>query len=455
MAKKKTTGSKKTKASVKSDAQPNDGDSSSISSKMAEISDLSDEQKAALELLQSGENAFVTGGAGSGKSYLIRQFMKELNPKQMPILASTGAAAVLLGGRTFHSFFGLGIMEGGPFETFRRASEDQRLMKRLRDVEGVIIDEISMIPSTAFEVAEHLARQARESSLPWGGMRVIVVGDFAQLPPVTRSGTAREWAFKCQTWIQSDFQVARLTQNQRTYDQTFLDVLGFVRRGQVNEMVKNYLDLKTRDHNEDDETIRLLPRRDQSEFFNQKKLHQIHEPEVKISSIYLGEEKMVEALKKNSPIPSELILKVGAKVLFLQNDPQKRWVNGTRGTVVDIAPDKITVEKETWRHVTVDKTQFSLQNAEGRTMASVINFPLTLAYATTIHKSQGATLDELWVDLSRLWEPGQAYVALSRLRTGDGLKLIGWNSRSFITDPEVTRFYEQLKNRIQIPNVQN
>jgi ATP-dependent exoDNAse (exonuclease V) alpha subunit len=160
----------------------------------------------------------------------------------------------------------------------------------------------------------------------------------------------------------------------------------------------------------------------------------------------LGQEKLVEALKRNAPIPGELTLKVGAKVLFLQNDPNKRWVNGTKGTVVDIAPDKITVEKETWRHVTVEKTQFSLQDAEGKTVASAINFPLTLAYATTIHKSQGATLDEIWVDLSRLWEPGHAYVALSRLRTGDGLKLLGWRPSSVITDPAVNSFYQGLQS---------
>lgn len=426
------------KKAKKSDASP-------LDLKIGSIDDLSPEQKIALEVLQSGENVFVTGGAGSGKSYLIRQFMRELNPKVMPLLASTGAAAVLVGGRTFHSFFGLGIMEGGPHETFQRAKEDNKLMKRLREVEGVIIDEISMIPGSAFEVAESLARFARESSLPWGGMRVVVVGDFAQLPPVTRDNTKRDWSFRSSIWEQSGFQTVQLSQNQRTYDSHFLDVLADVRAGKVTSLVKEYLDAKIREHDESDETTRLFPRRDQSETFNSIKLGQIPDKEVKIPTIYLGQEKMVEALKRNSPIPPELTLKVGCRVLFLQNDPQKRWVNGTKGTVVDITEEKITVEKETWRHVTVEKAQFSLQNAEGRTMASVINFPLSLAYATTIHKSQGATLDELWVDLSRLWEPGQAYVALSRLRSGDGLKLLGWNPRSILTDPAVTQFYSQLQ----------
>jgi ATP-dependent DNA helicase PIF1 len=417
--------------------------------------ELDSEQKLALEVLQSGENTFVTGGAGSGKSYLIQHFMRSLDRKSMPILASTGAAAVLLGGRTFHSFFGLGIMEGGPQETFHRIKDEAKILKRISQVEGIIIDEISMIPSSAFEVAENLARHARQSALPWGGLRVIVVGDFAQLPPVTRQGQKREWAFQSPIWEQSGFQVVELTKNQRTYDQEFLDVLQAVRQGKMSSLAKDYLDHKIREHDEEDESTRLFPRRDQSESFNQKKLAQIPSEEVRIPSIYLGQERLVEALKKNSPVPGELVLKVGCRVLFVQNDPSKRWVNGTKGTVVDITPDKITVEKDTWRHVTVEKAQFSLQDSEGRTVASVINFPLTLAYATTIHKSQGATLDEIWVDLSRLWEPGQAYVALSRLRTGQGLKLLGWNPRSIITDPAVTQFYQNLVSLTRSQMIRN
>jgi ATP-dependent exoDNAse (exonuclease V) alpha subunit len=159
----------------------------------------------------------------------------------------------------------------------------------------------------------------------------------------------------------------------------------------------------------------------------------------------LGQEKQIEVLKKAAPVPGELVLKEGAHVLFIQNDPQKRWINGTRGVISEIAPDKIIVEKSRGREVTVDKVQFAIQNAEGEVVASVIQFPLTLAYATTIHKSQGATMDQLWVDLGRLWEPGHAYVALSRLSSAEGLNVLSWSPRSFITDPAVRRFYQQLK----------
>ena len=409
------------------------------------LADLSPEQQRALELLQSGENVFVTGGAGSGKSFLLRHFIRELDPKAMPLLASTGAAAVLLGGRTFHSFFGLGIMEGGPGPTFDRAHNNPKIRKRLAQVEGFILDEISMIPREALETAEMLARAARDSSLPWGGMRVIAVGDFAQLPPISRT-RERQWAFLSPVWERSGFQSVWLEQNQRVRDAEFLQILADVRHGKVTERVTEFLNFQLRENDQDDKAVRLFPRRDQSEIFNQRELSEINAEEVVIDSIYLGLEKQIEMLKKTAPVPPRLTLKVGCQVMFLQNDPQKRWVNGTRGIVVDIAPDKITVEKATFRHVTVEKSQFSMLDAEGKIVASVINFPLMLAYATTIHKSQGATLGELWVNLSALWEPGQAYVALSRLSSGQGLRLLGWSPKSFLIDPQVVRFYNELQS---------
>lgn len=407
--------------------------------------ELSPEQAHALDLLRSGENVFLTGGAGSGKSFLIRQFMREIDSKEMPILASTGAAAVLLGGRTFHSFFGLGIMDGGADATYSRASKDKKLMARLRKVEGVIIDEISMIPGQALMIAEALSQRARESSLPWGGMRVIVVGDFAQLPPVTMSGP-RDWCFLNNVWQQSGFQSSMLSHNQRVSDNLFLDVLADVRHGLHTERVRDFLNEHIQEHDEDHPGTRLFPKKIHADTFNQKKLSEIDEDEIVIDSIYFGTEKYVETLMKSSPVPLKLVIKLGCRVMFLQNDPQRRWVNGTRGIVTDFSVDTVTVKKDNGREVQVEKTSFAIQDADGNELASVTQFPLTLAYATTIHKSQGATLDDLWCDLSRLWEPGQAYVALSRLRSSKGLHLIGWSPRSIIVDPKVLNFYKQLES---------
>ncbi len=401
---------------------------------------LNPDQRKALELLQSGENVFLTGGAGCGKSFVVKHFVDELGPKQMPILASTGAAAVLVGGRTFHSFFGLGIMEGGADATFQRASNDKKLGKRLREVEGIIIDEVSMISGECLMIAEALAQNARDSKLPWGGMRVIAVGDFAQLPPVTRSGP-RDWAFVNQVWQQTGFLNYVLTQNERVQDDKYLSVLNKIRVGIVDGFVKEFLDSHQFNNDESDPATRLFSRRDQSLTYNLKKLAEIDKEEIVIDSIYFGTEKFQQTMMNQGPVPPQLRLKVGAEVMFIQNDPNKRWVNGTRGSVVSIEDDKIIVEKLKGRDVTVEKQQFSYLDADGNVVASVIQFPLVLAYATTIHKSQGATLDELWCDLSNLWEPGQAYVALSRLRFGRGLKILKWNARSIKIDPQVQNFY--------------
>ena len=411
--------------------------------KPTDVSQLSEEQIYALDMCESGENIFLTGGAGSGKSYVIREFMKNKDEKQMPILASTGAAAVLLGGRTFHSFFGLGIMEGGPKATLDRLMEDKRALKRIRQVEGVIIDEVSMIPGDALMVAEAISQIARESTLPWGGLRVIAVGDFGQLPPVTRSGQKRDWCFLNDVWKRTDFQTCQLKLNQRIQNIDFLNVLADIRDGQMTTRVREFLEEHTKAHDEDHPGTRLFPRRDQSEDYNQKKLAEINEAEVIVDSIYLGEQRYIEILGKSAPVPAQLKLKIGCRVLFLKNDMQRRWVNGTRGTLTHYEADHLIIRKEGGREVKVEKISFSMLDAEGNAKASVIQFPVILAYATTIHKSQGATLDELWCDLGALWEPGHGYVALSRLRDPAGLHIVRWSPRSFIVDPEVQKFYGQ------------
>lgn len=402
--------------------------------------DLSHDQDQALALLRSGENVFLSGGAGSGKSFLVRHFVREMDSKTMPLLASTGAAAVLIGGRTFHSFFGLGIMDGGPAATLERALMDKRILKRVQRIEGFIIDEISMISGQALAVAEEICRTAKGSSLPWGGLRVIAVGDFAQLPPVTRQGP-RDWAFLHRVWQETGFQTQFLSLNHRVQDKEYLSIVQDVRFGKVTPQVQEYLNSRTVEHDEADEAIRLFPRREQSEKFNQLRLAQLTGEALEYQAVYFGEDRFIESLKRNSPVPEKLILKEGAIVMFVQNDPTRRWVNGTRGTVVDLDEQKLIVQLKNGRDVELERSLFSLQDAEGKVMASVLAYPVVLAYATTIHKSQGATLDKLWVDLSALWEPGQAYVALSRLPFGTGLHLLRWSPRSIIIDPKVAQFY--------------
>ena len=402
-------------------------------------------QEQALEKLQSKDNVFLTGVAGSGKSFLVQRFIRGLDRKAFPVLASTGAAAVLIGGRTFHSFFGLGIMEGGLSYTVDRALSDRRLQHRLKRMEGFILDEVSMISGEALHAAEIITRTLRDNEEPWGGIKVVVVGDFAQLPPVTgRDQSQKDWAFLSETWEYSNFVPAVLNTIVRTDDTEFLEVLNEVRHGKVTEQVEEFLNRKTEIITEDYQGTCLFPRRYTTAQYNQKRLSEVDAELVRIPTEYMGKKNAIETLKRSAPIPEVLELKEGAYVMTRINDPKYRFINGTTGHVVGIDKNEVHIELKSGRVVEVEKIDFALLDADGQPQATARNYPLTLAYATTIHKAQGTTLDELMVDLRSLWEPGQAYVALSRMRSADGLKIRGWDPQSIRVDEAVVRFHNSL-----------
>ena len=397
----------------------------------------------ALGALCSKQNVFLTGEAGSGKSFLIEHYMKDLNKKKFPILASTGAAAVIIGGRTFHSFMGLGIMEGGVDKTVQRALKDKRVVNRLRKVEGFVLDEISMISEETFRAAEKICRLARNKDLePWGGLRVIAVGDFAQLPPIQKRGL-RKWIFQSDVWHASNFRVVQLKQNMRTKNSDFLSVLNSIRIGEVNDGVSNFLNERCQDPGEDFEGTRLFPRRHQAEKFNSMRLDKISNPSVFFESTYTGAKRFVEILKKVSPLKEQIEVKESALIMLKTNDPKQRWVNGSTGVVLGMNDGDLKVELLNGRVVNIERVTLSLYSPEGEVVASVTNFPVELAYATTIHKSQGMTLDTLYVDLSNLWEPGQAYVALSRVVNPEKLFIKSWTVSSIKADKNVNQWYEE------------
>lgn len=406
-------------------------------------------QASAHQALMGSENVFVTGGAGSGKSFLIRHFLKEKSPKDFPVLASTGAAAVLVGGRTFHSFFGLGIMEGGIEATVEKAARNRNVCRRLKKVSGFVVDEVSMLSGPTLRAAELIARRVRGSDLPWGGLRVVAVGDFAQLPPVERSSSqVKGWAFLDEVWKTSNFQTALLQTQTRCIDDEYMRILASVRSGVVTDDVRTYLDSKTGLTPDDFDGTRLFPRRDETERFNLRKLEEIKKPIHKFETVYSGDARSLETLRKYSPVPDLLLIKEGALVMIRQNEPTGKWVNGSTGHVERIQPNKVQVRLLNGRLVDIEKAGFSLLNPEGDILAEAVNFPLSLAWASTIHKSQGATLDKMSVNLSQLWEPGQAYVALSRLTRGADLFIEKWEARSIKVDPQVVEFY---KNAVSAP----
>lgn len=409
-------------------------------------------QKQAFDLLENTpENIFLTGCAGSGKSFLIKEFLKGKDRKTFPVLASTGAAAVLIGGRTFHSFFGLGIMRGNLEDIVQKALDNRQVVRRLRQINGFVLDEVSMIPANALKAAEMIcARARRKPNLPWGGARVIVVGDFAQLPPISERGADKPWAFLSEAWRKSCFVPVVLKTLVRSNDQEFLEILNEVRNGQVSELVSEYLNARTFDDVQDTRDVpHFFPFRRQSEALNSKRLREIDDELYEFRTEFSGNPRAIESLKKNLFLQDVLQIKKSAFVMIRVNDPKYKYVNGSLGHVLEIeeAKDKtvLHIELLNGKVVEIERMGFSILSADGEPLATANNFPVTLAYATTIHKSQGVTVDRMVVDLRNLWEPGQAYVALSRLRTGDGLHLTGWDSNSFKVSPDVVQFYQTLE----------
>ncbi len=401
-------------------------------------------QQKALAILNSPNNVFLTGVAGAGKSYLLQQFLKEKDPKTHRVVASTGAAAVLVGGVTFHSFFGLGIMEGGLERTVKRALDDKRLKRRLRKTQLVVIDEVSMIPGLALKAAESISRKLRDNGAPWGGMKIVAVGDFGQLPPVNTYGTAKDWAFKSEAWLESSFQVAYLNTIVRTEDRDFLRVLNFVREGEVNEEVTQFLNSRMKSREKMSVATHVFPHRRSVEDYNIRELDRLPGEVTKIETIYDGEGPYLEAIRKSAPVPETLYLKNEALIMIRKNDPKLRYVNGTLGKIKKISSDIIEVELLNGLTVEIEPETFSYMNSEGEPVAAATNFPINLAWATTIHKCQGMTLDCAVMDLSRVFEEGQAYVALSRVRSPEGLFIAGWSPNGIRASGDVRAFHQSL-----------
>lgn len=403
-------------------------------------------QTNALEVLQREGNVFLTGAAGTGKSFLLDSYLRDKPADAFPVVASTGAAAVLIGGRTFHSFFGLGIMEGGLDATIARAMRSKRLIKRLQHACCVVIDEVSMLSGATLYAADKIARALRGIDAPWGGLRIIAVGDFAQLPPVTPGAYQKDWAFLHETWNESAFQPALLSTVMRTRDAEFLDILNFVRSGTVNEMVTNFLNERTGSSLEEEDATRLYPHRAKADEYNLRRLHSLPGTLRTFDTQYAGDARAVESGKKSVPIPETLQIKEGALIMMRKNDvsPERQYVNGSLGHVRMIEEDLLTVMLLDGTTIEVEKTKFTCLDGDGAEVMAAWNFPVTLAWATTIHKAQGASLDRMIVDLASLWEPGQAYVALSRVRSSAGLRIERWTPNSIKAEPLVTEFYNQL-----------
>lgn len=402
-------------------------------------------QQEALTILKKETcNVFLTGAPGSGKSYLTNQYIDWLleNGKDFAITASTGIAALNITGKTLHSFMGVRDDNELDEEDIQDILENSRTLNRYQHTEVLIIDEISMVSAQLLENLDIIAKTARNSKKPFGGIRVIAVGDFYQLPPVKG-----EYCFKSTAWENGAFMFCNLTEQHRTNDTLFIDILAGIRSGVLADEHKQHIrDRVTEDVSELKGVIRLDTHNAKVDQINDMKLSRLTtEPKTFVMS-ERGDEKYVAQLKKNCISPERLTLKVGARVIFTRNDKDQRWVNGTQGEVTKMKTNMVTVKiLSNDRVVEVDIVDWEYAIGYGvrkTVKASISQLPLRLAWAITIHKSQGMTLDCAVIDVSRVFATGQAYVAISRVRSLDGVYLQGKLTSGFLSvDESVKDFY--------------
>lgn len=396
-------------------------------------------------ITETNESFFLTGRAGTGKTTFLR-YVSEKSGKNIVTLAPTGMAAILVGGVTIHSFFGFDFTKPSP-----RAVGSSRKMADIRHIDTFIIDEVSMVRCDLIDAIDYNLRAATGSNAPFGGKQIVFTGDLFQLPPVlkmsqksevemmmTEYGTTEGFFFKAHAFEQMQLPCIELKKVYRQSDRVFVDILNQIRIGRIFDEAIDRLNQCVRTPDKKDEPYVILSGLNaRVDAINKKHLDEIISEAVIYNATLEGEIKPSEF-----PVDESLELKVGAQVMFCRNDGSaRRWVNGTLGTVKELNKDGIIVGLESGEDVNVSPATWfktkSTYNKETKQMetenvGSFTQFPLRLAWAISIHKSQGATFQRMQLDLTQrsIFQSGQLYVALSRVQSMDGLFLTSPINRS-------------------------
>ena len=419
-----------------------------LRTEIKEIDDikLGDEQKRVYDLMNgSNENLFITGKAGTGKSVLLQYFVKHTS-KQVAVVAPTGVAALNVGGQTIHSFFSMGLDIQDPDDYSQVSDMGYKRKEILNGIQTLVIDEISMVSADIMDMIDAKLKYARNNDRPFGGCQIIVFGDLYQLPPVVPSGQASRYMEDRYTTVyyfgadeirKNPFKIIELQHVFRQKDQTFINILNKIRLGQADKTLLEDINSCCIVPPEDDQYITLTGDNATANTINKEKLLALNTKEYTYDGTVVGDIK-----QSSMPTDLHLHLKIGAHVMMIKNDrtdnssndkrQKARWVNGTLGIVSDLTPNGIKVkingvshwvDKEKW-----EKYQYRYNPDEKKLekdiVATFTQYPIKLAYAITIHKSQGQTYDAVKVDLSKgAFATGQTYVALSRCRSMESLYL--------------------------------
>ncbi|HCH21441.1 MAG TPA: ATP-dependent endonuclease [Bifidobacterium sp.] len=432
-------------------------------------------QDEAIAILDSGANVFLTGAPGAGKTYVLNEFVRQARADgaSVSVTASTGIAATHINGTTIHSWSGVGlanVLSDSLVKTIRT-----RRKRKIQAADILVIDEVSMLHAWLFDMVDQVCRILRNDRRPFGGLQVVLSGDFFQLPPVSVSGrnhdlvtpspeflASREryakaglnpegFVTESLVWRELQPVICYLTEQHRQDDGKLLGVLTDIRSGSVSDADRDILLTRLGAMPEPGEqAVNLFPVNRQADTLNDLRLHEIAEDPHEYYAESSGQANLVERLTKNMLAPEHLLLKTGAAVMAVRNDADHQYVNGSLGTVRGFVAENKggwpIVEFENGNIVTMRPSSWEMQDGD-TVLATVKQVPLRCAWAITIHKSQGMTLDRAVMDLRRTFAPGMGYVALSRVENLDGLYLQGVNERMFLVSPDAVHLDGVLRSR--------
>jgi len=410
-------------------------------------------QNTALNILKSGKNVFITGSAGTGKTYLLNLYTQYLKERKVypTVVAPTGIAASHLGGQTIHSFFALGIRENIDEGYVDFLLDKKYLQTRFKKLKLLIIDEISMVSPELFSAMDLVLRGFKGTDAPFGGVQVVISGDFFQLPPVSKTPKDKRFAWQADAWRALGLQTCYLEEKFRQDDSRLIGILDDIRAGNISDTSESLLESRHEAKLATDTPTRLYTHNVDVDRINQQELNKLDTPAKHFVCNHKGSEKNIEKIFKSSLVLEELVLKKGAVVICIKNNAEEGYVNGTTGVVQSFSPiDNMPIIITTsGKKIKLEQEDWSLENESGKVTATVSQVPLRLAWAITIHKSQGMTLDAAEIDLSKTFETGQGYVALSRIKNIEGLRLMGLNPMALRVDPLILHVDGRIKQASQ------
>jgi len=409
-------------------------------------------QEQALEILKTGANVFLTGEPGSGKTHTVNMYAQYLRARGVDpaITASTGIAATHIGGVTIHSWSGVGIKTRLDKYDLDKISSSEYVAKRIRRAKVLVIDEVSMLPPETLSMVDAVCREIKSSPEPFGGLQVIFVGDFFQLPPIIKKDydfdrqamlietPDARFAYDSPAWKRANPMSCYLTEQHRQDDPDYLNILNAIRSNNFDDAYLRRLETrKIAGGSVPEQAPKLYTHNADVDRVNDLMLAKLLGKPEKFAMAWEGSAGLAAILKKGCLSPETLILKEGAEVMFTKNNSKEGYVNGTLGVVEGF--EKVSgmpAVKTRNGRVIVEPAEWMVEE-NGKVRARISQIPLRLAWAITVHKSQGMSLDEAVMDLSEVFEFGQGYVALSRVRRLSGLHLLGWNERAFCVHPDV------------------